>query len=103
MIQALHMLFKIIITPLIIIIILDWFRLLRKLFQHDALLPANRYLCLIPGIGNLYLRLYFKLENPVPGTNDPKIRDIRKGETMVRGCRANVENEHAGGTGYTFY
>ena len=96
------MFLKKIITPVTILVLLDWLRLLRKLFRHRALLPANQYLSLIPGIGNLYLRLYFTLERPVPGTNDPKIKNIRKRDALVRACQANVENDYAGGSGYTF-
>ena len=85
------MFLKKIITPVTILILLDWLRLLRRLIRHRQLLPVNRYLSLIPGIGNLYLRLYFTLERPVPGTNDPKIKDIKERDALVRPCQANVK------------
>ncbi len=82
---------KKIINPVTLMILFDWLRLLVRLIRHRQLLPVNQCLSLIPGIGNLYLHLYFTLEKPVPGTNDPKIKAIRKRSALENACKANVE------------
>lgn len=75
-----------------LLVFLDWLRLLFKLDDHQALLPANWWLSRIPGVGNLYLRLYFLLEQPTPGSGDPEVKAMLEEDRKYGACRVNIEN-----------
>ena len=91
------MVLKKLLTPSVILVVLDWLRLLWKLRRHRPVVAAHRWLPYLPLIGNGYLRLYFLLESPVPGSSDPTIKAIREKEFYRGAWTANVEE------GYTFF
>ncbi|MTB53591.1 hypothetical protein [Lewinella sp. W8] len=86
------MVLKKLLLPSALLLLLDWARLLWKLRRHRSILAAHRILPWVPLVANGYLRLYFLLESPVPGSCDSRVKTMRKNDSYRGAWSANVEN-----------
>jgi hypothetical protein len=82
----------IIVAFTILLILIDWRRLLNRLIKHRQLVPAVRWVSYFPLLSNLYLRLYFYMKKVVPGSSHPTIRALRDMPTKYGALRVNIEN-----------